>query len=73
MVVDSEAIICMKDVDVVKHAGYEVIDVSNADTAIEIPHSRNDICAVFADISIPGSMNGMLLRIIFVSTGRRFA
>jgi CheY-like chemotaxis protein len=61
MVVDSEAIIRMGAVDIVKHAGYEAIDVSNADAAIEILHSRNDIRAVFTDINMPGSMNGMEL------------
>jgi DNA-binding NtrC family response regulator len=61
MVVESESIIRMEAVDLVKDAGYEVIDASDADSALVILHSRNDIGAVFTDIRMPGSLNGMEL------------
>jgi CheY-like chemotaxis protein len=61
MVVESEAIICMEAVDLVKDAGYDVIDTSNADNALQILHSRNDIRAVLTDIHMPGSLDGMEL------------
>jgi two-component system, response regulator PdtaR len=41
--------------------GYEVLTAANADEAIEVLESRNDINAVFTDIEMPGSMNGLRL------------
>jgi DNA-binding NtrC family response regulator len=61
MVVESESIIRIEAVDLVKDAGYEVIDASDADSALVILHSRNDIRAVFTNIRMPGSLNGMEL------------
>lgn len=42
-------------------AGFEVVEVSNADAAIAILEARKDIQLVFTDIDMPGSMNGLLL------------
>jgi CheY-like chemotaxis protein len=42
-------------------AGYEVIATSNADEAIAVLESRNDIRIVITDINMPGSMNGLKL------------
>jgi DNA-binding NtrC family response regulator len=61
IVVESEAIIRMEAVDMVRDAGYEAIDTSNADAAIGILHSQREIRAVFTDINMPGSLNGMEL------------
>jgi CheY-like chemotaxis protein len=61
LVVESESIIRMEAVDLVNDAGYEVIDAPDADSALVILHSRNDIRAVFTDINMPGSLNGMEL------------
>jgi CheY-like chemotaxis protein len=61
LVVESESIIRMEAVDLVKDAGYDVIDTPNADAALEILHRRNDIRAVFTDIHMSGSLNGMEL------------
>lgn len=41
--------------------GYEVISTENADDAIEVLQSRNDIRLVITDINMPGSMNGLKL------------
>ena len=41
--------------------GYEVLTAANADEAIEVLESRNDINAVFTDIEMPGSMDGLRL------------
>jgi len=47
--------------DIVEDAGFEAIAASNADEAIPILESRNDICAVFTDVHMPGSMDGIRL------------
>jgi two-component system, response regulator PdtaR len=42
-------------------AGFEAISASDADEAIRILESRNDIRAVFTDVHMPGSMDGLRL------------
>jgi len=46
-------------------AGFEAIAASDADEAIRILESRNDIEAVFTDVQMPGSLDRLkLVRII---------
>ena len=42
-------------------AGFEAVEASNADEAIDILESRRDITVVFTDIQMPGSMDGLKL------------
>jgi DNA-binding LytR/AlgR family response regulator len=48
-------------VGVAQDARFEAIEAGNADEALGIMESRNDIRIVFADIDMPGSMDGMKL------------
>src|SRR5215813_11302633 len=67
--------------DVLRDAGYEVIATSNADDAIAILESRNDIRVIITDVEMPGSMDGLKLARavrgrwppikIIVTTGKR--
>jgi CheY-like chemotaxis protein len=41
--------------------GYEVLAAANAEAAIHILESRNDILTIFTDIEMPGSMDGLKL------------
>ncbi|MGP9810512.1 response regulator [Rhodopseudomonas sp. NSM] len=61
LVVEDEALLRMNAVDIIEEAGFEVIEASNADDAIAILESRDDIRVVFTDIQIPGSMDGLKL------------
>jgi CheY-like chemotaxis protein len=45
----------------VEDAGFEAIAACNADEAVCILESRNDIRIVFTDIEMPGTMDGMKL------------
>ena len=51
LVVEDEAIIRMGTVQMLKDAGYAVVEASNADAAIEILESREAISAPFSPIS----------------------
>ena len=42
-------------------AGHDVISTADADEAIEVLESRNDIRVVITDINMPGSMDGLRL------------
>ena len=61
LIVEDEAIIRMETVQVVKDAGYAVLDAPNTDKAMIVLESRRDIRAVFTEIRVPGQRNGMEL------------
>jgi len=80
LVVEDEALIRFGTVLIVKEAGFDVIEAANADQAIGILETRDDIRIVFTDINMPGSMDGLKLAAavrdrwppieIIVTTGR---
>lgn len=61
LIVEDESLIRANAVDMVEDAGFEAIAAADADEAIRILESRNDIRAVFTDIQMPGSMDGLRL------------
>ena len=61
LVVDDSAIIRMSAVDLVLSASYEALEAADADEAIRILESRNDIDLVFTDVQMPGTMDGLKL------------
>ena len=56
---------------VLEEAGYDVISTSNADEAIAVLESRNDIRVIITDINIPGPMNGLSSPRLCGGGGRR--
>lgn len=61
LIVEDEALIRINAHQMLEDAGYEVLESCDADEAIRILESRNDIRAVFTDITMPGSMDGWKL------------
>lgn len=61
LIVEDEVLLRMNAADMIRDAGYEVVETSNADEAIEILKERTDIHIVFTDIQMPGSMDGLKL------------
>jgi CheY-like chemotaxis protein len=61
LIVEDEHLLRMSAVDMVEAAGFEVIEAPDADEAIRILESRNDIRAIFTDVQMPGSMDGLKL------------
>ena len=61
LVVEDSTIIRMSAVDLVFSAGYEALEACDADEAIRILVSRNDIDLVFTDVQMPGTMDGIKL------------
>jgi CheY-like chemotaxis protein len=61
LIVEDEALIRLGAVQIAEDEGFEVIEAANADEAIEILESRNDIRVIFTDIHMPGSMDGLKL------------
>ena len=61
LVVEDELLLSLDISDALKDEGYDVIAVSNADEAIKVLETRNDIRTIFTDIDLPGSMDGLKL------------
>jgi two-component system, response regulator PdtaR len=61
LAVEDEPLILILAVDMIRDAGFEPLWASNADEAIRILESRDDIRIVFTDINMPGSMDGIKL------------
>jgi CheY-like chemotaxis protein len=61
LVVEDELLLRMDAVDMIREAGFDVLEASNADEAILLLEARLDIEIVFTDIDMPGSMNGIRL------------
>jgi CheY-like chemotaxis protein len=61
LVIEDEPLIRMVVSEYIADAGFEALEAANADIAIEILESRGDIRAIFTDINMPGSMDGLKL------------
>jgi CheY-like chemotaxis protein len=61
LVVEDESLIRTCALEMVEAAGFDAVAAADADEAIRILESRNDIRAVFTDIQMPGSMDGLRL------------
>jgi CheY-like chemotaxis protein len=61
LIVEDEFLIRMDAVDMVRSAGFDVVEAANADDAILILERRLDITVVFTDVQMPGSMDGLKL------------
>ena len=61
LIVESEALIRMESVDIVKDAGFTALGAQNADEAVRILATRSDIQVVFVEIKISGSIDGLTL------------
>jgi CheY-like chemotaxis protein len=61
LIVEDEFLLRMDASEMIEAAGFEVVEASNADQAIEILEARPDITVVFTDIQMPGSMDGLKL------------
>lgn len=61
LVVDDEPLIRMDAVGMLEDAGFRVLEAANADEAIDILQTTTDIWAIFTDVDMPGSMDGLRL------------
>ena len=59
--VEDDRLLRLDVADMIEAAGFDVVEAANADEAIAILESRNDITVVFTDVQMPGSMDGLKL------------
>jgi hypothetical protein len=58
LIVEDEFLLRLDSAEMIESAGFEVVQAANADEAIAILKTRQDIHVVFTDIQMPGSMDG---------------
>jgi CheY-like chemotaxis protein len=61
LVIEDDFLVRMNAAQAIEEAGFEAIESANADQAIAILEARPDIIIVFADIQMPGDMDGLKL------------
>jgi CheY-like chemotaxis protein len=61
LVVEDETFIRMDVVDMLRAAGFDILEAANADEAIRLLECNSDVRLIFTDIDMPGSMNGLKL------------
>ena len=61
LVVEDDLLIRMDAADTIRRLGFEAVEATNADEAIEALERNPDIAVVFTDIQMPGSMDGLKL------------
>lgn len=59
LVVEDEILVRLTAAAGLEDAGFTVIEADDAAQAIEILNSRDGICAVFTDVNMPGSLDGV--------------
>lgn len=61
LVVEDDALVRMLAADIFTEAGFEVVEAGSAVEAIKILDNQEDICLMFSDIDIGGTMGGLEL------------
>jgi two-component system, response regulator PdtaR len=61
LVVEDETLVRVTALAIIEESGFEAIAAGNADEAICALETRSDIRAVFTDVQMPGSMDGLKL------------
>ncbi len=58
LLVEDEPLVRLTQVDILREAGFWVLEASDADEAFETLRRRQDVSAVLTDVDMPGSLNG---------------
>lgn len=61
LVVEDDILLSLDTSEALEDGGFDVIAAANADEAIKVLETRNDIRTIFTDINMPGSMDGLKL------------
>ena len=61
LVVEDEVLVRLMIADVIRSAGYEVIEAANADEALDVLAHTRGVSLIISDIRTPGSLDGLRL------------
>jgi len=58
LLVEDETLVRLTQVDILREAGFWVLEAQDADEAFETLRRRKDVCVVLTDVDMPGSLDG---------------
>ncbi|EIM26841.1 MULTISPECIES: response regulator [Microvirga] len=58
LLVEDEPLVRLTQVDILREAGFWVLEAQDADEAFEILKERPEVSAVLTDVDMPGSLDG---------------
>lgn len=61
LIVEDEPLLLMQAADFIADAGFDTLEARDADEAIRLLETHDDIRIVFTDVDMPGSMDGLKL------------
>ena len=61
LIVENDELLQMLTVDIMEGAGFVALRAGNADEAMAILEARSDIALLLTSVSMPSSMNGLML------------
>ena len=61
LIVEDEPLLRMLAVEIVEQAGFIALEAANADDAVALLETRQDISLLLTDIDMPGSIDGLKL------------
>jgi CheY-like chemotaxis protein len=59
VLVDDDALLRTSTTELLEDEGYRVVEAANADEALRVLESRNDVQLLLTDIQMPGQYDGM--------------
>jgi two-component system, response regulator PdtaR len=59
LVVEDDALVRLYAVGLFEENGFDVVEAANADAALKLLETRDDVRLLFTDIQMPGSFDGM--------------
>jgi two-component system, response regulator PdtaR len=59
LVVEDDALLRWHAADMLEEHGFGVVEAANADAALKVLETRDDVRLLFTDIQMPGSLDGM--------------
>lgn len=58
LLVEDEPLVRLTQVDILREAGFWVLEAADADEAFEMLRGRGDVSVVLTDVDMPGSLDG---------------
>jgi len=61
LIVEDEPLLRLDTVDMIEDEGFNTVEASNADSALQMLEKNSDVTVLCTDIDMPGSMDGLAL------------
>ncbi len=61
LIVEDEALVRLIAASMLQDAGFDTLEAETADNALHVLEDHQDVCLLFSDVQLPGSMDGLHL------------